>query len=335
MRGVVATFCVLVSTLAFAGPTSAQPLAPGQIGLFVDEAGTSSFLPYDPSQPVDIYVFANVPIGGLGAWEARINLDPEIFLVGIELDSATSINIGTTPEFIVGLGDGCRPFPGMYRLAKLTLFIPDGGSRFLCLEPLNDSSVTPPAPAYANCQNQVLALPAGNCVVLDSFCSPGNAWTIVGFPGAEAAPNTRVEVPLSGFAFTRFGCTIPQLTRLTFDLDWDETVVVLDDIVLDDLPADWTGSISPIPSGGTRLELSGTTPVQIDNTVFMATLGFRFGPDPGSTQVTPLGAFASGLPNDAEYTAVFSQCCDLPYPTFISMPVAVESTSMGAVRARF
>jgi len=89
---------------------------------------------------VDCYLIAKDlgSLDELGAWEVRIETDPNVFFIGTEI-FGDNINVGIHPEFQVGLGSPFVPDNGLIILAKFSLFSTGSGKAYL--KPLLNPSI--------------------------------------------------------------------------------------------------------------------------------------------------------------------------------------------------
>jgi len=165
----------LISLAMAAGPVFGQ--APGDIGVFFDTGGTQTTGAVILGVEFDLYIVAfDIPLG-IVSHEGSIERDPDILLVGHQLFPASSFNVGTPENWIVGTG-GCFPIFGPTVLQTLTYvsFDPVMEDQIFSIGPSTPSSFSPAAPGYLDCGDNLLPFglaQSGNGYYPDG-CAVGN-----------------------------------------------------------------------------------------------------------------------------------------------------------------
>lgn len=146
----------LVSVL-LALPAVAQPDA-GDIGVFFDVGGTQT-TKIIPGFVPDFFYVLSYDLGDLTGWEASVVLsDPTWNILGATLNPGTALNVGTTGNFIVGLGL-CANGAGFYTLVTYNIgyFISPVAPNdvLVCIGGSNPSSFGG-APGYSTCADDLI-----------------------------------------------------------------------------------------------------------------------------------------------------------------------------------
>lgn len=174
MKPILLLVTLFLLTVA-AGPVNAQD--PGDIGVFFDAGGTQTTGAVVLGVEFDLYIVAfDIPIGIL-SYEGSLQRDPTIMLMDHQLFPASSFNVGTPENWIVGTG-ACFPIFGPTVLQTLTFvsFAPDMADQLFSIGPATPSSFLPAAPGYMDCGNNFLPFgfaQSGNGIYPDG-CAVGN-----------------------------------------------------------------------------------------------------------------------------------------------------------------
>jgi hypothetical protein len=330
--------CCLIALPVLA---SASLLQIGEIGIFGDEEATSVEAPYFTNIPFPVYLFARPDISGITGWEASISIPPTVILANVEYSGDGGLNIGSgAGNFIVGV-NGCQINSSEGPMLLATLWLIQTQPNYddmLCLGASTPSSVGGGSPAFSNCAGDVSAFTVfGNgCVRIGSgLCGEtAVARTGLGFENVDGSAGSQLAMDLLGYQFGSLDCVAEpaDLRSITTDISWDPAVASLLSATPKGLPADWVVSALSIGSGTATLELSGPSLFPIAAGfpgAPLATLLWQTNVIPGSTTVR-----IEDVVLESELFGNFGILTS--YSGLLStIPVANESSSFGALKARY
>jgi len=147
-------------SLMLAAPALAQP-DPGDAGIFFDLGGTTTTKNI-AGFAIDFFYVMGFGLGDITGWEASINWsDPTWNILGATLNPGTALNVGTTGNFIVGLGACVGGGAAFYTLVtyQVGYFVsPVAPSDVVvCIGPANPSSFGAAPGGYSTCADELIA----------------------------------------------------------------------------------------------------------------------------------------------------------------------------------
>ena len=94
-----------------------------EVGIFFDEYGEENCIRADPYSTLSAYLLLFDPTasGGIGGWACVLDMD-NVTLLQVQFAGGGAINVGTEPEYYVGLGSPL-PLSAVVELASLSVLV--------------------------------------------------------------------------------------------------------------------------------------------------------------------------------------------------------------------